>query len=98
MELVSRELLENLTDQKLRSMCQLYGVGYRDLTVSDKVENLWRELSRREGDHSSRTTLVHVPKSVWETVCASKGETKPTLQARQRALAIEYDEEEFQPL
>ena len=98
MELVSRELLENLTDQKLRSMCQLYGVGYRDLTVSDKVENLWRELSRREGDHPSRTTLVHVPKSVWETVRASKGETKPTLQARQRALAIEYEEEEFQPL
>ena len=98
MELVSHELLEKLTDQRLRSMCQLYGVVYRDVTVSEKVENLWRELSRREGDHPSRTILVHVPKSVWETVTTSKGESKATLQARQRALAIEYEEDEFQPL
>ena len=79
-------------------MCQLYGVGYRDVTVSEKVENLWSELSRREGDHPNQTILVHLPKSVWETVTASKGETKSVLQARQRALAIEYEEEEFQPL
>ena len=98
MELVSRELLVGLTDQRLRSMCQLYGVVYHDVTVSEKVENLWRELSRREGDHPSRTILVHVPKSVWETVTTSKGEPKATLQARQRALAIEYEEDEFQPL
>ena len=74
MELVSRELLEKLTDQRLRSMCQLYGVAYHGSTASDKVESLWRELARREGDLPSRTTLAHVPKSLWETVRASKGE------------------------
>jgi hypothetical protein len=98
MELVSRELVEKLTHQKLVTMCQLLGVVYRQCTASDLVERLWRELARREGDLPDRTILAHVPKSVWETVRTSKGEKKAELVARQRALAKEYGEEDLQPL